>query len=105
MTEEAKTPVLDDDDTVPMGVTRLDNGKSIVKLNHPVEYGRVEYTELTVRQMYGADLMESDKARGDMGRGIMLISIISRVPIGAVKKFGEVDIARVLEEISFLGQA
>lgn len=99
-------PVEDDDDeSTPDGVTRHGDRTSTIKLIWPVEHARQSYEEITVRPLTGADIIRTDKAKGDGERAIMMISVVGRIPMGAARKLEAIDIERVSDEIDFLKSA
>lgn len=95
----------DDDQEAPEGVARHDNRTSTVTLVHPVEHARICYDEVRLRAMTAADLIQTDKARGDGERAVMMVAVIARIPMGAARRLDALDLERINDEIDFLKKA
>lgn len=71
-----------------------------ITLRKPVMLGQVEYTALDLREPTAGDLSKAMKAGGQVDVAIALISIVSKVPRGAIEKLCQRDFQ---EASDFLG--
>ena len=69
-------------------------------LRKPVALGQVEYATLDLREPTAGDLSKASKAGGDVDVAIALISIVAKVPRGAIEKLCQRDFQ---EAADFLG--
>lgn len=71
-----------------------------LELRKPVKLGEVEYSTLNLREPTAGELSKATKAGGNVDIAIALISIIAKVPRGAVEKLSQRDFQ---EAADFLG--
>lgn len=79
--------------------TGVSDEKTIV-LRKPVVLGGVEYAALDLREPTAGELSKASKAGGNVDIAIMLISLIAKVPRGAIEKLSQRDLQ---EASDFLG--
>lgn len=79
--------------------TPIEEEKTLV-LRKPVKLGHIECTELELREPTAGELSKAAKAGGDVDVAILLISIVSKVPRGAIEKLCQRDFQ---EAADFLG--
>lgn len=94
-----------DDDEAPSGVERHGDGRSTINLLKPVEHEGQVVNKIDIREVIGADLIKSDKAKGDMERGILLLASVSGQPVSVIKLLRAKDIERLMEEVDHLKNA
>ena len=80
-------------------VAPIEEEKTLV-LRKPVKLGHIECTELDLREPTAGELSKASKAGGDVDVAIVLISIVSKVPRGAIEKLCQRDFQ---EAADFLG--
>jgi hypothetical protein len=81
--------------------------EKIVHLRKPVEFAKVTYERINLREPLAWELSKATKAGGDVDTAIMLISLVSKVPKGAVEKLCQRDLQECsdfLGSFSALGQ-
>jgi hypothetical protein len=71
-----------------------------ITLRKPVSLGNVEYATLDLREPTAGELSKASKAGGNVDVAIMLISLIAKVPRGAIEKLSQRDLQ---EASDFLG--
>lgn len=71
-----------------------------MELRKPVALGHVEYATLDLREPTAGDLSKASKAGSDVDVAIALISIVAKVPRGAIEKLCQRDFQ---EAADFLG--
>ena len=71
-----------------------------LELRKPVKLGEVEYCTLNLREPTAGELSKASKAGGNVDIAIALISLIAKVPRGAVEKLSQRDFQ---EAADFLG--
>ncbi|OEZ73172.1 hypothetical protein JAB5_01430 [Janthinobacterium sp. HH103] len=71
-----------------------------LELRKPVKLGEVEYSTLNLREPTAGELSKASKAGGNVDIAIALISLIAKVPRGAVEKLSQRDFQ---EAADFLG--
>jgi len=71
-----------------------------MELRKPVALGCVEYAALDLREPTAGDLSKASKAGSDVDVAIALISIVAKVPRGAIEKLCQRDFQ---EAADFLG--
>lgn len=71
-----------------------------MELRKPVTLGHVEYATLDLREPTAGDLSKASKAGSDVDVAIALISIVAKVPRGAIEKLCQRDFQ---EAADFLG--
>lgn len=71
-----------------------------LELRKPVKLGEVEYSSLHLREPTAGELSKASKAGGNVDIAIALISLIAKVPRGAVEKLSQRDFQ---EAADFLG--
>lgn len=79
-------------------VEKLD--EMTMTLRKPVVLGSVEYSTLDLREPTAGELSKASKAGGNVDIAINLISLIAKVPRGAVEKLSQRDFQ---EASDFLG--
>lgn len=80
-------------------VAPAEEEKTLV-LRKPVKLGDAEYTSLDLREPTAGELSKASKAGGNVDIAIALISLIAKVPRGAVEKLSQRDFQ---EAADFLG--
>lgn len=78
---------------------QVEEEKTMV-LRKPVKLGDVEYSSLDLREPTAGELSKASKAGGNVDIAIALISLIAKVPRGAVEKLSQRDFQ---EAADFLG--
>lgn len=71
-----------------------------LQLRKPVALGHIEYATLDLREPTAGDLSKASKAGSDVDVAIALISIVAKVPRGAIEKLCQRDFQ---EAADFLG--
>lgn len=77
----------------------IEEEKTLV-LRKPVKLGHIECTELDLREPTAGELSKASKAGSDVDVAIALISIVAKVPRGAIEKLCQRDFQ---EAADFLG--
>lgn len=80
-------------------VVEIPDEKTVV-LRKPVKLGSVEYASLDLREPTAGELAKASKAGGNVDVAITLITLIAKVPRGAVEKLSQRDLQ---EASDFLG--
>ena len=78
---------------------QLQDEKTIT-LRKPVSLGGIEYKTLDLREPTAGELAKATKAGGNVDVAIMLISLIAKVPRGAIEGLSQRDLQ---EASDFLG--
>lgn len=63
-----------------------------ITLRKPVELGGVTYDKLDLREPTAGELDKASRATSDVGAAILLISIIAKVPKGAIEGLCQRDL-------------
>lgn len=71
-----------------------------VKLKHPIKAHGEEVDVLTFKRPTMADLMQMDKAVGDMGKMAKLIECCAKIPPSSVAMLDVEDVTAISEAIS-----
>lgn len=74
--------------------------EKMMELRKPVALGHVEYATLDLREPTAGELSKASKAGSDVDVAIALISIVAKVPRGAIEKLCQRDFQ---EAADFLG--
>jgi len=81
------------------GVMEIEEEK-IIQLRKPVEFAKVTYERLELREPLAWELSRATKAGGDIDTAIVLISLVAKIPKGAAEKLCQRDLQ---EASDFLG--
>lgn len=71
-----------------------------VELKHPIMAHGEEVTKLTFKRPTMADLIQMDKANGEMGKMAKLIECCAKIPASSVAQIDVEDIMHISEVIS-----
>ena len=77
----------------------LQEEKTLV-LRKPVTLGGVVYESLDLREPTAMELSKASKAGGSVDIAIQLISIIAKVPVGAIGRLGQRDFQEAADFLS-----
>lgn len=82
------------------GSVALIEEEKTIELRKPVKLGHIEYAALDLREPTAGELSKATKAGGDVDVAIALISLVAKVPRGAIEKLCQRDFQ---EAADFLG--
>lgn len=90
-------------------ITRHDDGRVTLILETPVELkrGNVSQTieEVTLRRTKGKDWAATDKAKGEIGKTLLLAASVSGEPVTLFEEMDGDDFLRVTRLVSNLGKS
>ncbi|PCJ57848.1 MAG: hypothetical protein COA65_08880 [Rhodospirillaceae bacterium] len=75
-----------------------------IKLNHPVEHNGETIDEITLRRPKVKDLRKLDAIKGEVEKGVHLVSKLASLPSAVVDEIDAEDFVKISEQVAdFLG--